>query len=147
MYNSIRILATLKEKGYRFSRIRKAILDLLIKNPNPLSLSDIKMLLAKKKIMTNKTTVYRQLVFLKEQRLVRELQFRENTKRYEIMSENHHHHIICVNCEKIKDVELDGDLDAEEKSISKNKNFKVLSHSLEFYGICEKCQDRQLSRT
>lgn len=147
MYNSSYILATLKEKGYRFAKIRKAILDLLIKSSDPLSSPDIQQLLSKKKIDANKTTVYRQLAFLKEQNLVRELQFGDNTKRYEIMPENHHHHIVCTNCDNIEDVELARDLDAEEKAIAENTNFKVLNHSLEFYGICGKCQDGQLSRT
>jgi Fe2+ or Zn2+ uptake regulation protein len=28
----------------------------------------------------------------------------------------------------------------QEHEISKRKNFKVLSHSLEFYGLCKGCQ-------
>jgi len=144
--NSSHILAVLKEKGYRFARIRKAILELLVKNPDPLSSPDMQRLLSKKKVDANKTTVYRQLAFLKEQNLIREIQFGDNAKRYEIMPENHHHHIVCTNCNKIEDIELSRDLDAEEKAIAKNKNFKVINHSLEFYGICGKCQDRKISR-
>jgi Fur family ferric uptake transcriptional regulator len=147
MHDSSHILAILKEKGYRFAKIRKAILDLLIKSSNPLSSPDIQQLLSKKKIYANKTTVYRQLAFLKGQNLIRELQFRDNAKRYEIMPENHHHHIVCTSCDKIEDVEFVRDLDTEEKAIAENKNFKVLNHSLEFYGICGKCQDKKLSRT
>jgi len=147
MQDSSRILEVLKEKGYRFARIRKAILDLLIQSHNPLSSPDIQRLLYKKKINANKTTIYRQLSFLKEQNFIRELQFGYNTKLYEIMPENHHHHIVCTNCDKIEDVELAIDLDVEERIITENKNFTVLNHSLEFYGICGKCQDRQLSLT
>ncbi|MBT9168654.1 MAG: Peroxide operon regulator [Syntrophomonadaceae bacterium] len=147
MQDSKQILASLKEKGHRFARIRKAILDLLLKSPDPLSSPDIQQVLSKKKIAANKTTVYRQLAFLKEQNLIRELQFRDNTKRYEIMPDNHHHHIVCTNCDKIEDVELARDLDAEEKVIAENKKFKVINHSLEFYGICGKCQDKQVTQT
>ncbi len=142
--SSSQILVILKEKGYRFVRMRKAILDLLIKSPDPLSSPDIQRLLSKKKIAANKTTVYRQLAFLKKQNFVRELQFGDNIKHYEIMPENHHHHIVCVNCKKIEDVELKKDLDAEEKTITENKNFKVLNHTLEFYSICGKCQSKKL---
>ena len=94
MQNSGDILATLKEKGYKFARIRKAILDLLVKSSDPLSSPDIQRLLSKKKVDANKTTVYRQLAFLKEQNLVRELQFGDNAKRYEIMPENHPPHCL-----------------------------------------------------
>lgn len=142
MQDSSRILAKLKAKGHRFARIRKAILDLLIHSLEPLSPSDIQRILSHKKISVHKTSVYRQLAFLKEQNLIRELQFRDKSKRYEIIPDNHHHHIICTRCGKIEDVELSGDLDAEEKMIVVNKNFTVLDHSLEFYGICGKCQDK-----
>lgn len=140
MYDSDQILAILKEKGYRFARIRKAILDLLVKSPHPLSSPDIQQLLSKKKIDANKTTVYRQLAFLKEQNLIRELQFKDNAKRYEIVTKNHHHHIVCVDCGHIEDVEAEKDLYYLEKKIAQEKKFKVENHSLEFFGICQKCQ-------
>ena len=88
----------------------------------------------------NKTTIYRELAFLKKQNIILELQFDDNTKRYEIMPANHHHHIVCVRCEKVEDVVLEKDLDAEEKVITQNKKFQILHHSLEFYGICKMCQ-------
>lgn len=134
------ILVQLKTDGHRLTQIRKAILSLLIKSPKPLSSPRLQSLLLRKKMSVNKTTVYRELAFLKKQNIVRELQFRDSVKRYEIMPENHHHHIICVNCEKVEDVELKKDLDKAERMISENRNFKIINHSLEFYGLCAKCR-------
>jgi len=134
------ILVDLKNRGHRITNIRKAILGLLVKSPEPLSSPDLQKLLSKKKTSANKTTVYREIAFLKEQNLVRELRFGENTKRYEIIQDGHHHHIVCVNCEKVEDVELEKDLDAKEKMITRDKGFKIINHSLEFYGICRGCQ-------
>jgi Fe2+ or Zn2+ uptake regulation protein len=144
MQDSSHILANLKKRGHRITSIRKAILDLLVKSSEPLSSPSIQKLLTKRKTSANKTTVYREIAFLKGQNLVRELQFRDNAKRYEIMPENHHHHIVCVNCEKVEDVELKKDLDVEEKNITKNKKFKIINHSLEFYGVCIGCQEKQI---
>lgn len=143
MQDSSHILKNLKGQGRRYSSTRKAVLDLLIKASEPLSSPDLQALLSKKDKGVNKTTVYRELAFLKEQNLIRELQFGDNTKRYEIMPDNHHHHIVCLDCETIEDVVLEQDLDSAEKRITQIKNFKVLNHSLEFYGICEKCQSKQ----
>jgi len=134
------ILVQLKTDGHRFTQIRKAIIDLLIKSPEPFSSPDLQSLLLQKKISVNKTTVYRELAFLKKQNIVRELQFRDSVKRYEITPENHHHHIVCVNCEKVEDVELKKDLDETERIISKSMNFKIINHSLEFFGLCAKCK-------
>lgn len=134
------ILVQLKTNGHRLTQIRKAILSLLIKSPEPFSSPDLQSLLLQKKMLVNKTTVYRELAFLKKQNIVRELQFRDSIKQYEIMPENHHHHIVCVNCEKVEDVELNKDLDKTEKAISKSMNFKIINHSLEFFGLCAKCK-------
>lgn len=134
------ILVQLKTNGYRLTNIRKAILGLLVKSHEPLSSLGLQSLLLQKEMSVNKTTVYRELAFLKKQNIVRELQFRDSVKRYEIMPENHHHHIVCVNCEKVEDVELKKDLDKAERMISKNMNFKIINHSLEFFGLCAKCQ-------
>ncbi|MDO8571826.1 MAG: Fur family transcriptional regulator [bacterium] len=143
MHDSSHILRSLKEKGHKFTKVRKLVLDLLIRSPKPLSSPDIQEVFLNKKIRVNKTTIYRELAFLKDKGVIRELQFGDATKRYEIMPDNHHHHIICLNCETIEDVVLEQDLDTAEKTITQNKNFKVLNHSLEFYGICGRCQSKQ----
>ncbi len=106
----------------------------------PLSPVDLGVLLRKNGILVNKTTIYRELDFLKDEKIIRELRLNDTAKHYELVPDNHHHHLICLDCKKIEHVELDGDLDREEKKISKNTKFKILNHSLEFYGICKSCQ-------
>jgi Fe2+ or Zn2+ uptake regulation protein len=133
------ILRDLKQKGYRYSLAREAILDSITESKTPLSYFDIHGLLSKKKLRVNKTTVYRELAFLKEQKLIKELQFNDGVKYYELTPNNHHHHIICNNCETIDHVDLEKDLEKQEQSIFENTKFKVLSHSLEFYGLCKTC--------
>jgi hypothetical protein len=61
-------------------------------------------------------------------------------KRYELLQEGHHHHVICSKCRKVQDVVLKVDLDAEEHKIQKDTGFKIQSHSLEFFGLCTDCQ-------
>ena len=124
----------------RFSAVRNFILDLLVENDNPLSVFDLQKIFKFKKILANKTTIYREINLLKEEGLILEIQLNEKNKRYELASKKHHHHIVCVNCNKIEDVVLENDLKDQEKKISKNKKFKIINHSLEFFGICDKCQ-------
>ena len=137
------VLEHMRARGYRSTRARKAILDVLRESSLPLSAPSIQKLLARKDILPNKTTIYRELEFLKGQKVIRELQLGDPKRFYEIMPEDHHHHVICVNCAKIEDVEMKRDLDLEEKKISRNKKFKILDHSLEFYGICNGCLGAQ----
>ncbi len=134
------LIKQFKKRGHRFSAARNFILDLLVKNDKPLSVFDLQKMLKKKNLFVNKTTVYREINLLKEEDLILEIQLRENKKRYELSSKKHHHHIVCINCNKIEDVILDKDLDQQEKIITKDKKFKIINHSLEFFGVCHKCQ-------
>jgi len=134
-----RVLKKIEDKGCRYSLARESILSLIIKSHKPLSCFDIQKFLAKKKLLANKTTIYRQLAFLRAQKIIKELQFNDGIRYYEVTPKGHHHHIVCTRCETIDHVELKKDLDTQEKIIFRNNRFKVLTHWLEFYGICDSC--------
>jgi len=133
------ILTILQSRGCRLTPVRRAILKLFISKHEPLSSRNIQEILASQKMPVNKTTVYRELDFLKNQKIIEEFQFNDRIKRYEIIS-GHHHHLVCIYCNKVECVVLDQDLEKQEKKIAKDKNFKIINHSLEFYGVCRKCQ-------
>lgn len=139
MINAKKIISRLREEGFRSTGIREAILSLFCKSKKPLSCQDIQKYLKQKSISANKTTVYRELDFLKNQKLIEEFQLDDGVRRYEISSK-HHHHVVCTKCKKIDCVELKQELRSQEIQIEKNNKFKIISHSLEFYGLCHKCQ-------
>jgi len=139
MQNVELLIKDLSSKKLRITKLRKFLLQILLKNKEPLSVEDLISSLSKHKINVHKTSVYRQLDVLKKVEIIREIQFGENKKRYEIFSDNHHHHLVCNDCGKIEDIESDKDLDILESKIIKEKKFKVTSHLLEFFGLCAKC--------
>ena len=140
MKNKNEILDSFKKDGFRLTSIREAILDLFYKKSKaPLSCQDIQKQLKQKNISANKTTVYRELEFMKNKNVIEEFQLDDGVKRYEIIS-IHHHHAVCLKCRNIKCVELGKELESQEKQIEKQNKFKIISHSLEFYGLCQKCQ-------
>jgi Fur family ferric uptake transcriptional regulator len=106
----------------------------------PLAATDLLKDLDKHKLHSNKTTVYRELNFLTEQNIVKPIDFGDGTKRYEVASDHHHHHLICTKCQKVEDIELEGDVDEEGSKLGKQKGFEVTGHSLEFFGLCKNCQ-------
>src|SRR3989344_9429796 len=120
-------IGKLRADGFRLTKIRKSILNFLTQNRKPVSSSRLRAYLIKNKISAHRTTVYRELLFLKKQNIVRELRLGENSKQYEIMPEDDHHHIICINCDKIEDTELNKHLATEEKMITVNTKFKILT--------------------
>ncbi len=124
----------------RITPIRTALIEILTKSKAPRTPQELLVELNKKGFKANKTTVYRQLESLQQFAIVHEVQLADRSKRYELVSENgHHHHLVCLKCKRIEDVEFPTDLEAQEKAIWKKNKFKVLQHSLEFFGICGRC--------
>lgn len=131
------ILNNLKKKGLRQSRTRKLLVEIFTKSQKPVSAID---LLAEFNVPANKTTIYRELYTLVDQNVLREVDFGDGTKRYELASDTHHHHLICSNCKTVEDIDLKTDLEKDEKDIENKTGFKISFHSLEFFGLCKKCQ-------
>lgn len=133
------ILTSLAEQGFRISKTRKHVVNLLADCQKPHSVPELLQTLKESNPTLNKTTLYRELAFLKDQGIVTEIEFGEGKKRYEI-SQNHHHHIICTKCDKVEDVPFTSDVERHEENIVKTMKFSVTGHSLEFFGVCESCQ-------
>lgn len=129
------ILNKFKLQGHKLTKTRKKMVELFLSNPLPLTATEIKTHMVK----INKTTIYRELNFLIGKNFISEIEFGDGKKRYE-HNKDHHHHLICTSCRKIENVYLKEDLKREEEKMSNNKNFKILYHSLEFFGLCGNCQ-------
>lgn len=141
MSSSEVIIDQLKASGERMTVARKEIVRAFGGASSPLTAAAILEMLTKKHIAANKTTVYRELKFLQEKNIVRAMQFDERNKRYELVPDEHRHHLICVACKKIEDVVLNHDLDHVEQQVTSQKKFKIQRHALEFYGVCGECQN------
>ena len=137
--DSSSIMENLKSKGHKNTKVRTALVEVLLATNSPLSISELLENLSQQKLKPNKTTVYREIEFLKNLEILQEVDFGDGKKRYEI-SKTHHHHIVCVNCKKVTDVQMDQDLDKFNAKIAKQAGFKPVGHSLEFFGLCRNCQ-------
>ena len=112
--------------------IKNQILNLLKKSTTPISVPEIIS-----KISANKTTIYRELDQFLSDGLINEIEFGDGKKRYEI-TRDHHHHLVCKNCNKIEDIEIDEKILLTK--IKKQSNFFIENHSMEFFGKCINCQ-------
>lgn len=117
---------------------RLAVTEFLNMSKEPVGIGQIINYLKKQKLNTNKVTVYRIIDHFYKSGIVNRLEFGEGKFRYEI-KKSHHHHLICLRCGRIGDVE--GDFTKKmEKEIFRTKKFQIEYHSLEFFGFCENCQ-------
>ena len=120
----------------RITKPRIDVLKVLSENGKPLTISEIHSKI--KRNNRDLATVYRIVKLYLELKILAEVDFREEFKRYELVFDrNHHHHIVCNKCGKVEDINI-CEMDEIEKSIS-GKGYKDISHSLEFFGTCPIC--------
>lgn len=135
----------LKDRGYKLTPQRRAVLDILIENEGRhLTTEEVYELVKKECPEIGLATVYRTLQVLEELNLVFKLNLDDGRNRYELVhgeEDHYHHHLICINCGKL--IEVEGDLlDALEKQIEKKYDFKISNHILKFFGTCSKCEEK-----
>lgn len=129
----------LREVDLRATPARLAVMNFLEKTDKPVDVGSVIDYLNTNGIETDPTTVFRMMNTLTQKGITTPVQFQEGKTRYELSSRKDHHHLICKNCGKIEDV-LDIIIPALEKEIRNKSGFKVLRHSLEFFGVCLTCQ-------
>lgn len=133
----------LKKKGYKLTPQRRSIVDTIIDNEGKhLTAEEIYDKVKVSCPEIGLATVYRTILLLEELGVISRLDLNDGCSRYEIVHSNEthrHHHLICNNCHKVSEVQ-DDLLEELEADIEKQYKFKILDHSVKFYGICDECQ-------
>lgn len=102
-----------------------------------LSPKDVYDLMSREYPSVSFDTVYRNLRMLSEMGVLEHFYFMEGGLKFkESCLTHHHHHLICVNCEKTLPFE-DCPMDHLAQLPG---NYKILNHRFEIYGVCEACQ-------
>ena len=134
------LFETIKHKGLRLTKTRRAVLELLVATHTPLSVPRILEELGCRGLSVNKTTVYRELEQLEKVGMVKSLSLQDRKQYFELATRDHHHHFVCIECEEVEDVLFDeSDLLRQEAILVQKKGFSVFHHSLEFFGLCKMC--------
>lgn len=133
------ILDIIRSSGRRVTKARHALVSVFAEAEGPLSLSGIRDGLRSYDIDPDRTTVYRELRYLLEEGIVTEVHVSGSPVSYERVS-GHRHHLVCLGCHEVRSVPFDEHLKQEEERILSLERFRVLDHSLEYYGYCEHCR-------
>jgi Fur family peroxide stress response transcriptional regulator len=83
--------------------------------------------------------VYRNLNILLEQGLIKKIDFGSTFDRYDA-NITRHYHFICEKCGSITDLAMPI-IDELNKRVDDETNFKTRRHRIEFYGICDRCDE------
>ncbi len=135
---SLNLITQLKKTGYKLTTPRVEILKIL-SSTNPLSAQEVFDTVKNKGIEIDLVTAYRTLELFKDLGMIQKIQFEDKIARYELAEGEHHHHLVCIKCGNVEDVEINEELFV--KQIEKQSNFKVQRHALEFFGFCQNCQE------
>jgi Fur family ferric uptake transcriptional regulator len=130
----------LRRRSHKVTGPRQAILNLLRRQSHPLSIKEI--FLALQKGICDLATIYRSMHLLEKMGMVKRFNFGDGGARFELLAEGddgHHHHLICVRCSDVVELEECFSTDFE-KRIAQRSGFTSVTHRLEFFGVCPRCQ-------
>lgn len=135
------LVTKLRSRAFRLTPQRVALLRLIASSDGHPSASHLYEQLKPQFPTTSPATVYKTLTLLKELGEVLELGFSNDDNRYDGSRPYPHPHLICIHCRKIMDpqVSLVDDLTLEVAALT---GYEVISHRLDFYGVCPDCKLR-----
>ena len=85
-----------------------------------------------------RATVYRTIELLERYGMLARVHV-DGCHGYTLCDEGHHHHLLCSGCSTVLPVDATG-VEAEILRLADELKFRVDTHTLEFAGLCERCQ-------
>lgn len=130
----------LTRKGCRFTKSRKAVVDMLEKAEVPITAEDIYISIKDQGAAANLSTVYRTLELMESKGLVEKVLLNDGKARYKLTGDGHKHLLVCTNCHKTIALNV-CPLIALEKDIGEKTQYSITGHRLEIYGVCPECKE------
>jgi Fur family ferric uptake transcriptional regulator len=122
----------------RLTKQRKIILDELRNTRSHPSADEVYERVRKHLPNISLGTVYRNLEILCESGMIAKLELAGTRKRFDGSTENHYH-VRCTECDRVDDLPLDP-IQSIDESVGALVDYKILSHRLEFVGVCPRCR-------
>ena len=133
------IIARLRDNGYKVTPQRMAIIRVLSESKGHPSVESIYESIRVDFPTVSIATIYRNVLMIKNLGEVLELGFSDGSNRYDGNKPYPHPHIICVKCKRIVDPDLDSLRDMTQE-LYRETGFQIISHRLDFFGLCKDCQ-------
>ena len=133
-----KIVNKLKVNNHKLTPQRLAIVKILAHSEGHPSVEKIYENIRENFPTMSLATVYRNVMLLKSLDEVLELGFPDGSNRYDGNKPEPHPHVVCVQCKTIIDPDL-GTLKDMTAEVADETGFKILTHRLDFFGICSDC--------
>ena len=134
--------ARLREAAIRLTRGRREVVDTLARARGPVSAAEIQIHLDGAVPLSS---IYRTLGVLTQTDVASLHHSRDGVTRYELAEplQQHHHHLVCISCGRIDDVEFAAEAEAivheVVAGVASDRGFIAVNHALEIEGTCEEC--------
>lgn len=130
-----------KRRGLSVTHQRLAVYQVLVASPDHPTAEQIFKRVRQRYPTISLATVYKTLDTLENEGLVSKITFLPDAARYDANIE-HHHHLVCIKCHRVDDLPTASlrRLRIPEEAM---KNYRILSFSVQFHGLCPNCRARE----
>lgn len=131
----------LAEREIRYTPGRRSLVTGLLRMDGPVSVADLQ-----NGLDVPLSSLYRSLTVLDDLGVVVRHHDTEGLARYELAEwlRGHHHHLVCIECGTVEDVELSSEdesvLDGIAHRVAADTGFSATGHNLEIKGVCPTCR-------
>jgi len=124
----------------RKSRQRERIFEIIYKDKTHPTAQAVYDILRKEMPTVSLGNVYRNMKILVEEGRIECRNFGDGIERYDAIV-GLHYHFVCEQCKSVTDfpMALQSDIIGMAKKISSHT---ITGHSIQFYGICDKCKQK-----
>lgn len=132
----------LSDHEIRYTRGRRVVVSALAGADGPRSAAELHSEIGQTVPLSS---LYRSLTILEEAGVVTPHHGARSLTRYELAEwlAGHHHHLVCIVCGLVEDIEIPGEREAEVRGLvddlSAAASFAPVNHALEIEGRCVRC--------
>lgn len=136
-----KLVRKFKRRGFKMTPQRRAILEELAHStPEHPTAEQIHEAVLQRMPDTSLATVYNTLRQLVDVQVVHELDLGQGVRHYEV-NEHEHAHLVCVNCQCIRD--LSADFGQLRRLLKQQNGFHPVRYDVTVYGYCEECLEER----
>lgn len=128
-------LSVLAEHGYRTTRPRCDVVDIVLQQSRPFTAEQMVQLLPD----ISRATVYRTLEIMASVDILTRLLQSNGHPAYVVGEPGHRHHLICSNCGYVVAFTA-CPVEPVVSELGRSHDFIIQGHSLEIFGLCHNCR-------
>ncbi len=133
------LLVALDRAGYRVTKPRRALAQLIADRTGHFAAADLVRESRVHRLGIGRATIFRTLDVLSELGVVERLDLPTGEHAYVGCAPTHHHHVVCSNCGRTAEI-ADAGLRTVVREVARQTGFRVEDHRLELFGLCPACQ-------